>query len=293
MRQESSKDLTPRLNVSHIDVSFITDDIIPIGFFGIIFQIKKGGVTVDIPRSSSNPVSTTGEVEDQLRWMKLCGGFGSSMEHAVLEIMYGIEAVSTIKIFQEAHTAGVDLHVISKDTLEADLAQVSANSVVKNHIRLYLTHETRTFEALIPQRSISVGSWVGTGWLIAEPSSGAAGYMICGGLHNDSILNGGSFIDELQNAMYDLYNAISKAETIAYFSVCGLGAAMAVAGKIVAMGELLLATSTPLIATVFAVGFWGVAVILAIGAIMLMVHILQSYTFALLNNRRRKESYVV
>jgi redox-regulated HSP33 family molecular chaperone len=49
------------------------------------------------------------------------------------------------------------------------LAQISANSTVKNHIRAYLTHETREFEALIPQRAITVGSWTGQGWVVSEP----------------------------------------------------------------------------------------------------------------------------
>ena len=135
--------------VNHVSLAFIVDDIIPIGFWFIIIGTKKGGAHIDVVRSANNPVSTTGNAEDRVRWMQVCGGFSSNMEHTILETMYDIEAVSTGKIFSEASKLGIPIHVIKSETLEEDLAQVSANYAIKDHIRTCLTDETREFEALI------------------------------------------------------------------------------------------------------------------------------------------------
>ena len=46
---------------------------------------------------------------------------------------------------------------------------------------------------MIPQRGVIVGNWSGQGWMVLDEASGAAGYMICGGLHGaNNMVNGGS-----------------------------------------------------------------------------------------------------
>ena len=121
-------------------------------------------------------------------------------------MLYGIDSVSTGRVFHEASTQGIPIHILDDpETLEADLAVISANSVVKNHIRTYV-NEGHT--AMIPQRGVTVGSWSGQGWIVMDEESGAAGYMICGGLHGETtMVNGGS----LSKAIDNLYKTILKA----------------------------------------------------------------------------------
>ena len=71
---------------------------------------------------------------------------------------YWIDSVSTGKIFYEASTQGIPIHSLDNpETLEADLAAISAYSNVKHHIQTYVN---TGYTATIPQRNITVGSLV-------------------------------------------------------------------------------------------------------------------------------------
>ena len=152
--------------------------------------------------------SVTGNRADEVIWMKMFGGIGTNMEHAMIEIVNEVEAVSTVKIFYKASGQGIPIHVIKKETLEADLAVISAHSVVKNHIRSYVNAD---YIAMIPQRGITVGSWSGQGWIVLNEATGAAGYMICGGFHNENtIINGGSGTTVIENPIATFQAFLAK-----------------------------------------------------------------------------------
>ena len=56
---------------------------------------------------------------------------------------------------------------------------------------------------MIPQRNITVGSWSGQGWIVMDEETGAAGYMICGGVHGDNaVLSGGSLTQIVRNLVH-------------------------------------------------------------------------------------------
>ncbi|MFV9691928.1 MAG: hypothetical protein ACNY01_13340 [Desulfobacteria bacterium] len=279
--------------VNHVSLAFIVDDIIPIGFWFIIIGTKKGGAHIDVVRSANNPVSTTGNAEDRVRWMQVCGGFSSNMEHTILETMYDIEAVSTGKIFSEASKLGIPIHVIKSETLEEDLAQVSANYAIKDHIRTCLTDETREFEALIPQRGITLGSWSGQGWIIMEPSTGAAGYMICGGLHSNMILNGGSLIEKLNNALFALHKLLSTAEGIAQALI--VGATSALSAGVHAYAALLLIGAGTIAGAFIAAYFVIMAVAITYVTVMIYIWLLTNamQQARFIPTRRRKLAYIV
>lgn len=127
----------------------------------------------------------------------------------MFELLYEIEAVSTGKIFAETGKQGVPIHVLDDpETLEADLALISAYTVTKNHIRSYVN---AGYVAMIPQRAVSVGDWTGNGWIVTDEETGATGYMICGGLHGDNtMLSGGSLSKALENLMVQLGLFLAK-----------------------------------------------------------------------------------
>ena len=55
---------------------------------------------------------------------------------------------------------------------------------------------------MIPQRGVTVGSWSGQGWIVMNEATGAAGYMICGGLNNETtLINGGSGTTIINNPL--------------------------------------------------------------------------------------------
>jgi len=188
------------VSVDHISMGYICDEIKPVGFFGIILRIVKSGSHIDVVRNVNCPTSTTGDQGNEALWMRMVGTIGTNMEHAMIEIVNEVEAVSTGKIFYKAAEQGIAIHAIDNTvTLEADLSKISAHSVVKNHIRAYVN---AGYTAMIPQRSVTVGSWSGQGWIVMNEATGAAGYMICGGLNNETtLINGGSGTTIIDNPL--------------------------------------------------------------------------------------------
>ena len=210
------------VSVNHISMGYIVSELKPVGFFGMIWGIDEGGMHIDVVRSVHCPTSTTGNSDDEVLWMNSHGAIATNMEHAMIELLYEVEAVSTGKIFHETAKQGIPIHVLDDlETLEADLAAISAHSVVKNHIRAYVN---AGYTAAIPQRGVTIGDWSGQGWTVMDEATGAAGYMICGGLHGDNtIIHGSSssmpiglLIAKLFTLMYKIADLIIVPCSIAF-----------------------------------------------------------------------------
>ena len=222
--------------VGHVSMGYICDEIKPvyIWFFGL-WTINKGGSHIDVVRSVKCPTSVIGNRADEVTWMKMKGAVSTNMEHGMIEIVNStegnkIEAVSTVKIFYKASEQGIGIHIIKKETLEADLAGISAHYVVKNHIRGFVN---KGYIAMIPQRGITVGGWSGQGWIVMDEDTGAAGYMICGGLNSETMLiNGGSGTTIINNP-------IATFEAFLMKLTPGLGALSVATMLMYAIGELL------------------------------------------------------
>ena len=220
------------VSVGHVSMGYICDEIKPIYFWFLgLIQIAKGGSHIDVVRSVKCPTSATGNQADEVIWMKMIGGIGTNMEHAMIEIVNEVEAVSTVKIFYKASGQGIPIHILDNtDTLEADLAVISAHYVVKNHIRDYVN---AGYTAMIPQRGVTVGNWSGQGWIVMDEETGAAGYMICGGLHNENtLINGGSGTTIINNP-------ISTFQAFLYKLVPGLGSICVATMIIFVLAEFL------------------------------------------------------
>ncbi len=64
---------------------------------------------------------------------------------------------------------------------------------------------------MIPRQGVTVGNWSGQGWIVMDEETGAAGYMICGGLYGDNaVLSGGSLTKAIDNLMLQLGHLIVK-----------------------------------------------------------------------------------
>ena len=268
------------VSVSHISVGFLCNEIKPVGFFGMILSIARGGAHIDVVRSVKCPTSTIGNRDDEINWMKAIGAIGTNMESDMLETLYEIDSVSTGKVFAEAAKQGVPIHILDNpETLEADLAAISAYAVTKNHIRTYVN---AGYTAMIPQRSITVGSWSGQGWIVMEEATGSAGYMICGGLHGDNtMVNGGSLSQAVDNLYITLLKIFKKAHAYSDAKVIEYTAAIGAAFHLVAAMLLILKGC-------YIFAFWYLAITLVIICMALfIIRMLDNYTACIRIRKRR------
>ena len=141
--------------------------------------------------------------------------------------------------------------------------------------------------AMIPQRSVTVGDWSGQGWIVVDETTGAAGYMICGGLYGDNaVLNGGSGTNSINNLVAKLLHLAH----IAKATVPGL-AALSIALNLFSTLLFFLESTLPLLILVpFAIFFWVLGVVFLCAAYILLVKLVDKFInmpHAVI--RRRKE----
>ena len=246
------------VSVNHISMGYIVSEIKTVELFGMVWEINEGGMHIDVVRSVHCPTSTTGNSDDEVLWMNSRGAIGTNMEHAMIEMLYEVEAISTGKIFHETSIQGIPIHVLDDpETLEADLVAISAYPVVKNHIRAYVN---AGYTAAIPQRGVTIGDWFGQGWTVVDEVTGAAGYMICGGLHGETTLvNGGSSSTPIGLVIAKLFTFLYK-----------IGDLFVVPGTCLAVARMIMVAKTffkvsivlSIIFPIFAIFFVCIAIII-------------------------------
>ena len=118
--------------------------------------------------------------------------------------------------------------------------------------------------AIVPQRNIQLNQWYGAGWIIMDPATGSAGYLLAGYLVSGSelIIGGGSGTDVVHidtDRIIDLLNQVDPT----------LGALVGIAGpgaELVHLAAFTIASQTVVGAIIVgAVGLSMVASAIVIG----------------------------
>ena len=152
-------------------------------------EINEGSMYIDVDRNAKSVISIDGNYDSEKEYMLASGVFSSAMEHRIFEQMTGIPSVSTIKVLEEANKRGVPLYNIDKKNIEEMLPKLDIAESVKSDIK-NAVNEGKV--VTVPQRDIQCFDWNGVGYLVLDPSTGAAGYMISGG-----IAGGAMSVDEV------------------------------------------------------------------------------------------------
>ena len=162
---------TPALAITSMDVIVWTDH------FDRPIDLDAGGMTIDVVR---NIIAVVGEEErDVTTYMLASGIFGSSLEHEIFEFTYNVEAVSTIKVLEEANARGIPIYTIDQTNLHDVLAVLQLESSVENWIESDIMAGCTV---IVPERELQIQNWRGVGWAVIDLETGAYGYYISGGV---------------------------------------------------------------------------------------------------------------
>ena len=193
-RVDTGEDVASRLMrmVALVDVSeAIVENSIKVTYsLSVPVTFEWTGLIVDADRRIVGPFAADGSAGKSVPFMKLTGYDGSNMENRVYEDTFQQEAVSTIKILQLANDWGVGVCTI-RTSIAADcpgFAQSSLVSTINNALQ-------RGHEVTVPKASITVGQWIGTGYIDMDPGTGAAGYIIAGGISGNVSVAGGATVE--------------------------------------------------------------------------------------------------
>ncbi len=159
--------------------------------FGVPVTFEWTGLIVDADRRIIGPFAVDGDDSKDLPFMFLAGYEGSIQENRVFEDIYEQEAVSTIKILELSSDSSIPIFRIT-NSIATDAPGLIQSPSIVSAINNALA---RGNHVVIPRNPITVGLWHGTGYIDLNPLTGAAGYIISGGISGSVTANGGATVD--------------------------------------------------------------------------------------------------
>lgn len=153
-------------------------DVVGTYLFYAPVEISPGGMFIDVDRDVVSTVSQNGQRQDERAYMVASGIQASAMEHVIWEELLDVPAVSTIKVLNEANQRGIPIYTVTKENIDRVLPELEVSQTVK----IDITNAVNSGRIVtVPKQNITYYNWNGTGYLIMDPESGSAAYMISGG----------------------------------------------------------------------------------------------------------------
>ncbi len=157
-------------------------------------EVDPGGIYMDVDRSVVAPFSINGDPALRRAFNILSGSTGSSLENLIFEQIWGTDSVSTIKIIQLANEAAIPVFEIDASNRSTLVPLLTQPYYVIDAINSELD-QGRT--VTIPRDPLARYDWTGTGWISMDMATGAASYMISGGLMGGSFTQYQQYVENL------------------------------------------------------------------------------------------------
>ena len=142
-------------------------------------EVNEGSMYIDVDRNVQSVISVNGDKQSEKAYMLLSGQIASTMEHGIFEQMIGIPSVSTIKVLHEANERGIPIYTVTRENINDILKKLDVGQAVKDDIRNSVNAGRIV---IIPEEKVQYYDWNGTGYIVMDPETGSAGYMISGGI---------------------------------------------------------------------------------------------------------------
>lgn len=114
-------------------------------------------------------------------WRLLAGAHGSFLEHQLFQSDLGLASLSTVKGFQKARQAGIELLQLTQanyNNYATELAEEHSDAVL-THVDYWVQ---QGYIVTLPATEIRHNLWQGSVWSVHHPETGASGYYISGAL---------------------------------------------------------------------------------------------------------------
>lgn len=164
-----------------------------------LFSLPVGttyaGMNIDVARQLLTPFSTVGDADSPRTFLLSMGINSSAMEHSVFNHLLDLAAVSTAQIFDLANSVGVPIYRIDSSNQGTIVPLLNQSASIISTVN---SEVAAGRVVTIPRDPVSYFDWDGTGFITEDPGSGAAGYIISGGLAGSvSITSGGDLAEFL------------------------------------------------------------------------------------------------
>lgn len=147
--------------------------------FGVPVSASAGGPSIDVDRDLNVILAKDGDTTKAQAYTVAHGMLSSGLEHGIFEQIYGKEGISAVKALSIANAQGIPIYQVTAANVNTVLPQLALSSAVKTNI----TNAVAAGKVVtVSQTEIRLQGWNGVGYIVSDPITGAAGYIISGGL---------------------------------------------------------------------------------------------------------------
>lgn len=188
---DAMNDLTSRLTdmmwVRQPSEAMVFTDLKVNSMFGIPLTAKPVGMSIDVSRNIISPFSMNGDKNIEKAFKMQSGMYTSAMEHIIFEWVFNVNAVSAVKVLQQANTLSIPVYAVTSQNIGQVLPLLQVSSDVKSDIQNAVN---AGMTVIIPKTEITLNNWTGSGYIIQNPTTLAGAYMISGGINGGSTTDG-------------------------------------------------------------------------------------------------------
>jgi len=153
--------------------------------WGIPKSVSQGGFNMDADRLLYIVKAKGGNNETAKKFMLSSGMISSALEHSVPEQLFStqenpVEGVSAVKALQIANDHGIPIYTVNQTNIATVLPQLQIDQQVKTDIQNAVNAGK---VVTVSKTNITHKGWIGCGYIIINPETGAGAYMLSGGLN--------------------------------------------------------------------------------------------------------------
>lgn len=150
--------------------------------FNTPVHISLSGLFFDVGSDSALVGSKLGNTESVVQFNMQAGAMSSLLEGMAWKYLLGNKTdlgISSVAILMQALSEGKLVLQIDSNNLESALAKLNAPDYLKDEIRNFINQGN---VVVIPEGDVNINSWKGFGYVVSDPETGSAGYIISGEL---------------------------------------------------------------------------------------------------------------
>ncbi len=148
-----------------------------------LFSIPKSaipsGINMDVAMDRVIAVAKDGDTAKEKAYMDIAGLVSSYHEHDIFEKIDGFSSVSAVRALQVAAANGIPIQHINAANIAQILPTLQVSAEIKTDIQNAVNAGK---EVTIPQTTVQINDWNGTGFIVKDPLSGSGSFVISGGL---------------------------------------------------------------------------------------------------------------
>ena len=190
--------------------------------FNTTVGINEGSLYIDIDLNVVSAVSRNGDKDSEYTFVSTSGVISSYYESLIWEEVTGEKGISTISLLNTAMQEKQSLLMLSSANFEKEKSKLNADSDTMREI----TNAVNSGKIVtIHSDKLTVDEWEGYGYIITDPKTGGAAYMISGGLSGGSTSGEVTlaYLVDIGFAIADLIQVINMIPTmLSAFAVGGV-----------------------------------------------------------------------